>query len=109
MARLPSDELEHGRTCGSLQLREDLLGRLAERWGGLQRSCGRVTEPQRRSADRYPSPARVLDVLDHPALDQVLVGVDLTDRLDGRTWHTGGLQFPCQFGARPRPGERGDL
>jgi hypothetical protein len=34
----------------------------------------------------------VLDVLDHAALDQVLVGVDLTDRLDRRARHTRGLQ-----------------
>src|SRR6476646_8568207 len=73
--------------------RKDLLCRLAQRRGGPQWSHRRVAEPQRAPWDRHASPRRVLDVGDHAALDQVLVGVDLTDRLDRRTRHTGGLQI----------------
>ena len=59
------------------QFRQDLVGRLAQRLGGPQRADRRITQAQSTSRHGDPSSRRVLNILDHATLDQVLVTVHL--------------------------------
>ena len=87
----PPSWLASSARTSSVDWPSDGAGRSAARRGSRRCAAG-SRRPER-------GPGRVLDVLDHPPLDQVLVGVDLTDRLDRRAGTPAACSHLHQLGA----------